>query len=305
MRVIQRISPAGERVVALGTFDGVHIGHRTLLNSARSISDKLSVPLRVCTFNRHPLEVIHPGFSPEQLTTIPEKAMLMSGIGVDEIELMNFDRDTAAMEPEMFLERLRSSVKLRAVVAGWNYTFGRCGKGNAAMLQEDGQKYGYEVIIEAPVKMMNGTVISSSLVREKLQEGNIDAVTELLGYRYMLTGTVTEGKHLGHEIGFPTANIVTWRKKALPHFGVYTCLLITNRETMPALVNIGMQPTLPSGKVTVEAHVLTGNPELYGQKVRITLHHMLRAENKYNSVQELREQIEKDRNDALKYFDMA
>ena len=305
MRVIQRFGYAGERVVALGTFDGVHIGHRTLLNSAKNMSDKLSVPLRVCTFNRHPLEVIRPGFSPEQLSTIPEKAMLMSDIGVDEIELMNFNKDMADMEPEAFLKRLRSSVKLRAVVAGWNYTFGRGGSGNVSLLQDDGQKHGYEVIIEAPVKMNDGTVISSSLVREKLQEGNIDAVTELLGYRYMLTGTVAEGKHMGHRIGFPTANIVPWRKKALPRFGVYICMLRTNSKNIPALVNIGVQPTLPSGKVTVEAHALTENPELYGQKVRIILHRMLRTEKRFDSIQQLRDQIEKDRIAALKSFDMA
>jgi riboflavin kinase/FMN adenylyltransferase len=305
MRVIQRPYAAGGRVAALGTFDGVHIGHKALLNTAKSVATGYAVPLRVCTFNRHPLDVIRPGSSPDQLSTIPEKAMLMAGLGVDEMELMNFDRTMAAMEPADFLERLRKSMKLRAVVAGWNYTFGRNGSGDADMLRADGQLHGYDVIIVPPVRMDNGTVISSSLARQKLREGNMECTAELLGYSYTLTGTVSQGKHKGHELGFPTANIEPWHRKALPHYGVYTCLLETGTEILPAVVNIGNQPTMPSGKVTVEVHALFGTPELYGQKVRASLMQMLREEKKFDSAEQLKEQIRYDCHEALKYFDMA
>lgn len=305
MRVIQRPAPASGRVVALGTFDGVHLGHKSLLKAAKAISAEHAVPLRVCTFNRHPLDVICPDASPEQLSTIPEKAILMYSLGVDEMELMNFNREMADMEPSAFLERLRSSMKLYAVVAGWNYTFGCRGKGDADLLRADGQKNGYDVIIVPPVSMDDGTVISSSLARQKLAEGDVETTAELLGYNYFLTGSVIQGKHQGHKLGFPTANIETWHRKALPRYGVYACLLETSSETLPAVVNIGLQPTLPSGNVTIEAHILGEDPVLYGQKVRISLMKMIREEKKFDSTDQLKEQIGRDCAEAMKYFDMA
>lgn len=305
MRVIQKPQNAGERVVALGTFDGVHRGHRALLLTARQLADELGVPLRVCTFNRHPLEILRPDNPPVMLSTIPEKASQLFSAGVDETELIPFDRSIADLEPEQFLERMQSMITVRGIVAGWNYSFGRNGRGNADLLQKDGEKHGYRVIIVPPTTLEDGTVISSSLVRRSLMDGDMEKAAELLGYTYSLTGTVAQGKHQGHKLGFPTANIEPWKRKALPKFGVYTGMLETDTEMLPAVVNIGIQPTIPSGKVTVEAHILTENPELYGQKVRLSLLKMLRPEKRFNSVEELTQQIEQDRTEALRLFHMA
>ena len=305
MHVLQRPHKAGERDVALGMFDGVHRGHRTLLLNAKRLADEIGVPLRVCTFNRHPLEIIRPENPPEMISTIPERASLLYGIGVDEMELIPFDQSTANMEPEVFLDRMRSFLDVRAVVAGWNYSFGRKGRGTAELLKADGEKHGYKVIIEPPATLEDGTVISSTLIRQNLKEGKTERAAELLGYQYSLTGTVAEGKHQGHGLGFPTANIEPWKRKVLPKYGVYTSLLETANDTLPAVVNIGIQPTMPSGKVTVEAHALTESPELYGQKVRLTLLKMLREERKFASPQDLTAQIERDRNEAMQLFNMA
>lgn len=305
MRVIQKPQNAGERVVALGTFDGVHRGHRALLLTAKQLADELNVPLRVCTFNRHPLEILRPDNPPVMLSTIPEKASQLFSAGVDETELIPFDRSVADLEPEQFLERMHSMITVRGIVAGWNYSFGKNGRGNADLLREDGEKHGYKVIIVPPTTLEDGTVISSSLVRGSLQDGDMQKVSELLGYTYSLTGTVAQGKHQGHKLGFPTANIEPWKRKALPKFGVYTGMLETDTEMLPAVVNIGIQPTIPSGKVTVEAHILTESPELYGQKVRLSLLKMLRPEKRFDSVEELTRQIEQDREEALRLFHMA
>ena len=305
MRVIQNARKGGERVVALGMFDGVHRGHRSLIRSAKKLAEEIAVPLRVCTFNRHPLEVLRPDQPPELLSTIPEKAAQMCRLGVDEMELILFDRDTADLEPEAFLERLRNVTEVRAVVAGWNYSFGRKGRGNADMLAEDGRKNGYKVLIVPPETLEDGTAISSSLVRQKLKEGKISEADSLLGYDYSIIGTVAQGKHEGRKLGFPTANIEPWKRKALPRYGVYTCLLETEGKMLPAVANIGVQPTIPSGHVTVEAHVLEPCPTLYGRKVRLTPLKMLREERRFESPEALRYQIEKDRDDALKLFDMA
>lgn len=305
MRVIQRPEKSGGRVIALGMFDGVHRGHQSLLATAKGLAREISVPLRVCTFNRHPLEILQPDHKPEMLSTIPERAGRMSRMYVDEMELLEFDRQTADMEPEMFLQKLRCMMDVKAVVAGWNYTFGRKGSGNADLLKADGAKHGYRVVIEPPTTLESGEAISSSLVRRHLQDGEVEKAAELLGYQYTITGTVNQGKHAGRRIGFPTANIEPWKRKALPKYGVYTCLLETDQEMLPALVNIGIQPTIPSGKVTVEAHALQESPDLYGRKVRITLLKMMRTEKKFASPEELKKQIQSDKEEALRMFDMA
>ncbi len=305
MLVIQKAVATGGRVVALGTFDGVHTGHQALICDARKLADTYGVPLRVCTFDRHPLEILQPDNPPELLSTVPEKAEAMYRLGVDEMEMMPFDKTTAGMDPEIFLEWLRSRMNLRAVVAGWNYSFGYKGRGNAEMLVRDGERHRYHVKIVPPVRLNDGTAVSSSLVRKKLQEGLVEEATELLGRCYSLTGSVAHGKHQGHSLGFPTANIEPWRRKALPKFGVYTCMLETETGTFHAVVNVGVQPTLPSGKVSVEAHALEECPELYGTKARIKLIKMLREERRFDSPEALKEQIERDRKEALALFGMA
>ena len=305
MRVIRKAREAGSRIVALGTFDGVHLGHRALLAAAKDYATEYRIPLRVCTFDRHPLEVIRPDQAPPILTTIPEKALQMQEAGVDEMELIRFDRREAETEPEEFLAQLRAAMDLRAVAAGWNYTFGRKGRGTAELLQEDGKKHGYDVLIVPPTTLEDGTAISSSLVRKYLADGDTETVSDLLGYDYTLTGTVREGKHVGRELGFPTANVTPSPRKALPAYGVYTCLAETEDGMSPGIVNVGLQPTLPSGQVTVEVHVLDETPDLYGRKVRLTLLKMLRREMKFASPEELRRQIDLDRREALALFGMA
>ena len=305
MRVIRGMGKTDARVVALGTFDGVHLGHQALLKTAGSYAEEHGIPLRVYTFDRHPMDVIAPECAPRILTTLPEKMRRMCRLGVDEVQLVTFDRDMADMAPEAFLLRLREIMDVRAVVAGWNYTFGRKAEGNAELLLKDGKKHGYDVLIEQPVTREDGTAVSSSLIREELKAGNVNEVKSLMGSPYTIIGTVVGGKHEGHMLGFPTANIAYSPRKALPAYGVYTCLMETTDEMFAGIVNIGLTPTLPSGKVTVEAHALEGSPELYGRKLRLTLIDRLRGEHKFSSVEELEKQIGIDKEKARELFDMA
>lgn len=302
MRVIWNGKTGEDRVVALGTFDGVHLGHRELLETGLRYARERGLTLRVCTFDRHPLEVIRPESAPKILTTISERAALMAHIGVDEMHLLRFRKETADMEPEDFLETLRKSMKLRAVAAGWNYTFGRRGRGDAEMLEEDGKKHGYDVIILPPVTTADGTILSSTAIRERIAQGKIPEAEEMLGHGYVLSGRVRDGKHMGHRIGVPTANVAVSPRKQLPAFGVYPCFLETNTEQYRAVVNIGIQPTMPSGHVTVEANVLEGAPQLYGEHVRLTPGKMIRAEKKFDSPEELRTQIARDQEAAMRWF---
>lgn len=172
------------------------------------------------------------------------------------------------------------------------------------MLRRDGEKYGYDVLIEQPVTRKDGTAISSSLIREELLAGNTEEADDLMGAPYTITGKVVEGKHEGRLLGFPTANIAYPSKKVLPAYGVYTCLMETTEEMYAGVVNIGRTPTLPSGKVTVEAHALEGCPDLYGRTVRLTVIGRLRAERKFDTIGELERQIALDKEKAFELFDL-
>ena len=302
MRVLWNREPGGKRVLALGMFDGVHRGHQALLEEGKRYAREHGIRLRACSFDRHPLEVLRPEFAPKLLTTLPEKIELMKRYGADELKLMRFTREMADMDPEEFLRMLRQQVCLQAVVAGWNYTFGRGGEGNAEMLREDGKKNGYDVIIVSPVMTEAGEAISSSLIRRRLQEGRMEEAESLMGHPYELRGRVTDGKHVGRRIGVPTANVRTGVRKQLPAFGVYPCRMITAEGECAAAVNIGVQPTLPSGGVTVEAHVLDGDPDLYGRFVRLIPGDRIRPERKFEGPIALTEQIRKDQEAVREWY---
>ena len=182
MRVIWNQEPCGERVLALGTFDGVHRGHQALLEAGRQYARVHGILLRVCSFDRHPMEVLQPDRAPKALGTLQEKAEWMERYGADELQLLHFTREMADMAPEAFLRMLRETVTLRAVAAGWNYTFGKGGKGDAEMLRLDGERNGYDVLIVPPVRTEAGEIISSTLIRKTLQEGKREEAEALLGH---------------------------------------------------------------------------------------------------------------------------
>ncbi len=303
MKVIRETERREARVVALGTFDGVHRGHQALLEAGKSYAREHGIPLRACSFDRHPLEVLRPETAPKLLTTLAEKARWMAAYGADELLLLPFTRETADLEPEEFLRRMRENTDLRAVVAGWNYTFGRHGKGNAETLREDGRRHGYDVLILPPVKTGEGETISSTLIRTRLQEGKASEAERLMGHPYELRGKVTSGKQMGRKIGVPTANVQVSGQKLLPAFGVYPCEMITEAGSCPAAVNIGLQPTLPSGRVTVEANALDGAPDLYGQHVVLIPGDRIRPEHRFESPEELAAQIRKDRETVRQWWE--
>ena len=293
----------GARVIALGTFDGVHLGHQELIRRGRALAEKSGGVLRVCTFDRHPLEILRPEAAPSLLTTAAEQAERIREAGAEELLALPFTRETAAMEPEAFLDSLGNACPVSALVVGWNYTFGNLGRGDADLLRAEGARRGWRVEIVPPVRTPGGEIVSSTAIREKLVRGDIDGANEMLGRPYEISGTVVSGKHQGSRIGFPTANIRPGEKKQLPAYGVYICRLESGKENWPALVNIGLQPTLPSGGVTVEAHALGETIDLYGQEARVRLLRRLRGEIRFGSAEQLAEQIRRDRDEAEAWFD--
>ncbi len=187
--ITEQKEKAGPRVVALGTFDGVHRGHQALLRQGSTLAKQLGVPLRVCTFDRHPLEVLRDA-PPMLLNSGAEKQALMAAFGVDELRLWSFDLEMAAWSPDRFLDALALECAPCSVVIGWNYTFGRGGKGNAALLRAEGARRGWQTVVVPCVRTAGGEVISSSAIRRKLQAGDLDGAEEMLGYAWPISGKV-------------------------------------------------------------------------------------------------------------------
>ena len=300
LRDPKRLTPC---VLVLGMFDGVHRGHQALLMRGGELAQEMDFPLCVLSFEPHPLRVLAPEKCPPLLNTLPEKARIMQSFGVDILSITTFDRARADQSPEDFMAEMVETYAPVVVVCGFNYTFGKGGAGNGRTLREYGKKHGFRTVI-VPEVIVEGETVSSTRIRRVLVEGDIPMVNRLLGTGYTLSGRVENGKHLGRTMGFPTANVAIPRHKALPAFGVYDCWLETaDGAYHPAVVNVGRHPTLPDGPVTVEAHVLTeAEIDLYGQHVRLSFMRFQRAEKRFDSKDELQEQITRDAEEARAYF---
>lgn len=297
MRILRNPAQTPPCVLALGTFDGVHRGHQALLMRGGELAAALGAPLAVCTFEPHPLRVIRPEATPPLLTALPEKAALMAGFGVDLLCVTSFTAARAAQTPEDYMEELKRVYRPLAVVCGYNFTFGRAGRGTGETLRQAG----FETVV-MPEVTLEGEAVSSSRVRHALRSGDIALASRLMGHAYTLTGVVADGKHIGRTMGFPTANVTVPRGKTLPAFGVYACYLEARGAVHPAVVNVGRHPTLPEGAVTVEAHALDANLSLYGQRARLTFLRFQRPERAFGSVDELRGQIARDAEECRAWF---
>ncbi|MBR3494880.1 MAG: bifunctional riboflavin kinase/FAD synthetase [Clostridia bacterium] len=288
-------------VLVLGMFDGVHRAHRTLFAEGRTLADAYGVPLCVCTFEPHPLELLAPAAAPARLSTQSERAQLIAEAGVDFLCVHRFTRELADQEPDDFLRDILRIYRPVALVCGYNFTFGRRGAGTVDRIRAFCAAQGIRASVIPPV-LWEGQPISSTRVRAALEAGDLPLANQLLGHPYSLCGTVVHGKGLGHTLSYPTANLQVSSKKLLPAYGVYVCTLETADRRWPAVVNIGRHPTVPDGSVTVEAFVLEGSPELYGAQARLRLLERLRAEQTFAGLDALHQQLSRDAGAARTWF---
>lgn len=282
-----------ETAAAIGKFDGVHIGHRRLLDE---IISRKGQGLAACVFTFDPApEILFGRFEAGELTTKEEKRLLFERMGVDILIEFPLDRVTAAMEPEAFvLELLAKRMNVRFLAAGNDLSFGAKGAGNAALLRKMAPELGFEVQIIEKV-CCEGREVSSTYVRSQVEGGHMRTVERLLGMPYLVAGRVTEGNRLGRKLGFPTVNLLLGSNKLMPPCGVYISRVRHGGKLYRAISNVGYKPTVTSERVLgLESYLYDFDKMIYGEEIEVYLGEFLRPERRFDSVQALREQLKKD-----------
>ena len=279
--------------VTLGNFDGVHLGHRELFRSLIRTAKQLNCPSIVYTFDPHPLKILAPEKAPLLLNTTAEKQRLIAASHVDYLIETPFTNDFATMSPEQFVsDVLVSQLKIKALIVGYDYAFGKGRCGNTDFLKACGEKYGFAVEVLQPVGD-DGLPYSSTRIRKMISKGDVNGVVRLLGRQYNLEGIVVPGDQRGRKLGFPTANIET-EKEQLPAPGVYAVKVRHKLQEYGGVVNIGCRPTFDVKGSTIEVYLLDFTGELYGEKLRLYFVERLRDEQKFDSIEALIDTIEMD-----------
>lgn len=291
---LSAFTPERETLLTIGVFDGVHLGHRHLIGKLTQRADEGNFLSGVVTFNSNPKAVLSPRTKLARLTTLEERATLLKSLGVDLVVPLTFTTEVAALSAREFVLYLKRYLKMRGLVIGPNFALGRGREGNTAALESLGQELGFTVEVVKPL-VGEGSLVSSTAVREALARGDMKTTTKLLGRYFSLSGPVVGGAERGHHIlGFPTANIQLDPEQALPEDGVYATLARVGDKVHQSVTNIGVKPTFGKGERTVEVHILGFTGDLYGQKIAIELVERLRAEMKFAVPEELSAQIKKD-----------
>ena len=297
MRIVRGLDstpPDGRpSAVALGTFDGVHLGHRAILGTAVSRAREAGVEAVACTFDPHPMEVLQPDRAPRPITPLEERLTLIGDTGVDAVVVLAFTRALAAIEPEAFVKDvLLDRLHAREIVVGYNHRFGRGARGDARLLEDLAGRLGFRAHVVPPMTV-DGVAVSSTEIRAALQRGDVRSAARGLGRPYAMAGRVTTGAGRGRTLGFPTANIAPDRPLLVAR-GVYRGGVTVDDRQHAAVVNVGVRPTFGEDTLAVEAHLLDFTGDLYGCEVRLDFLDRLRDEMRFPSVEELKAQVFRD-----------
>lgn len=287
--------PEAERqVVAIGFFDGVHAGHREVLRKAVAHARRANMTAAVMTFDPHPREVLGRGEGIGYITPLSEKLEQLAACGLDRCYVLTFNQPLSELEPEQFVGDILLPLGAEAVVVGFNFTYGRRGRGNAETLREHGQGR-IDVTVIRPF-LLNGAKVSSTLIREMIHQGSMEQVRTLLERPYRLTGTVVRGLGRGRTIGIPTANLAPEDRYVIPGGGVYAVDVLIGEARHRGVMNIGFKPTFADDppEPTLEVHILGFSGDLYGRSVKVDFLARIRDEQKFSGVDALIGQIRRD-----------
>ncbi|MGB9906071.1 MAG: bifunctional riboflavin kinase/FAD synthetase [Candidatus Saccharicenans sp.] len=304
MKVFRRLSTRLKKVslnsvLAIGIFDGCHLGHQKILKKLLTRSRQLQVAAGLMTFSPHPDRVLNRK-KINLIQTPRQKLAYLKKSGLDYCLILSLEQDLASLSGEQFArDILKEALGLQEVVVGQNFRFGHNRRCGVRELRAFGRRYGFRVSIIKPLRQ-DGQQVSSSLIRRYLQQGRVELAARLLGRPYEISGRIIRGRGFGRSLGFPTINLET-ANEILPA-GVFLALVLIHNKTYPAVANIGFRPTFGGGRPSVEAHLLDFSGQLYGRRVSLRLLRKLRSERKFPSPEALRKQIGRDVARARKYF---
>jgi riboflavin kinase/FMN adenylyltransferase len=291
--------------IVLGSFDGIHLGHKSLIKKSIEMAKKynknkeenlnfINARTMICTFENHPLTVINEDVAPKLIMDNDHKIEVLEELGVDVVNFITFNDEFMRISPEDFIKNLVNSYNAVGVIVGFNYRFGYKNLGDVELLKKYSEILGFKLYIAKPVKLKD-EIISSSKIRNYIQEGEIEKANVMLGRPFMLSGQIIKGRQIGRTIGFPTINLDYDKKFVLPQGGVYYSLVKYKDRFYKAMTNVGYNPTVKGKKLCVETNILDFHEDIYGESVEIFFLHKIREEKSFDSLEELIAQLNKDK----------
>lgn len=295
--------PSDEVVMVLGFFDGVHKGHQKVIETGRKIADEKGLKLALMTFNQHP-SIVFQKIIPEEmkyLTSLQQKEEHMAALGVDILYIVEFTSAFAQLSPQDFVDQYIVELHSKVAVSGFDYTYGP--KETAGVEQLPGYAKNRFDVVTVPKEQSEGEKISSTRIRDMMEEGNMEEVTKLLGYVYEIEGTVVHGDARGRLLGFPTANIKLKSTVRLPKVGVYAVEINVGGKWLIGMGSIGHNDTFGEGReLTVEVYILDFHQDIYGEQVLVRWNHLLRGQIKFDGAEGLIAQLQQDEKNTAAYF---
>lgn len=303
MVTVQGISNYDKKIsaaITIGTFDGVHIGHRKILDRLIGQAKAMGLKSAVLTFFPHPRTVLQKDTDIKLLNTMEEKTKILTEMGLDFLIIHPFTKEFSRLSANEFvLDILVKGLSTKKIIIGYDHRFGRNRTANIADLKTFGGSFGFDVE-EIPAQEIDAVFVSSTKIRHALENGDIKTANSYLGYMYMLTGVVAKGKGLGKQMKFPTANLyIKEPHKLIPKNGVYAVRSVVNHIPVSGMMNIGYNPTVSGTEKTIEIHFFDIDKDLYGQKLQIDIVDRIRDEHKFGSLEELKNQLVEDRKTAI------
>jgi riboflavin kinase / FMN adenylyltransferase len=283
-----------ETYIALGSFDGLHLGHMSLINKAISLAKENDIKSMVYTFKNHPLTVINKDISPRLLMDNETKVQILKKFGVDLICMVQFNRELMEMSAEDFIKHLKVSYNMRGVVVGFNYRFGYMNSGDVEQLKALGKKYNYEVYVMDALKYQD-EIVSSSIIRRYIQHGEVNRANQLLTTPFSISGLVISGRKIGRQLGFPTANVKISDNLIYPKVGVYYTQVDIDGEIFKGITNIGYNPTVDGSSLSFETNILNFDFDIYDRVITVYFIERIRDEIKFSSKDDLVRQMERDK----------
>ncbi|HJP64511.1 MAG TPA: bifunctional riboflavin kinase/FAD synthetase [Mucilaginibacter sp.] len=297
---INEFEPVKNAVVTIGTFDGVHLGHRKIISRLKELAADIGGETVILTFFPHPRMIIHPEDQNLKLiNTIHEKADLLEQLGIDHLIITPFSRDFSNQTAGEYIRNvLVEKIGTKKIVIGYDHRFGKDRQGGLAELLQSGPVYGYDVM-EIPEQDIHDVAVSSTRIRNALLEGSIDLANEFLGYPFFITGKVNRGDQIGRTIGYPTANILVEENyKLIPSDGIYAVKVYLDGAEHKGMGYIGQRPTINGMTRNIEVNIFDFNRDIYTQSIKMELLHYVRGDIKFESLEQLTQQLGKDKEDV-------